>query len=268
MANHIPILFQVNPVLNDNPNINLNPTGNRANLTLNEALIVPEGKKAQIALKSFTCFYSFPNIQNGTMTFTNSVDANTFVLNFQTGLYDTRGFQNNVDANFDQNLFEMTDGNARVFFNPNFNTEKLQIQLEGFNIPPGESITLTMNQTLKDVTGFENPIVFVNGQTNYDADTFAHFNQINNLILKTSLLNSVGIQVSNQTARNQNILDICNINVKPGRQIIHQPNELYFYDISLSEPIQNINFEILDENGKDILINNSYMFNLIVRYYD
>lgn len=265
MANNIPIIFNVNPVLNENPNIILNETGNRVQLILNDSLRLPENTKAKIALKSFTAFYSFPNIKDGEISVVTSTNDST-IIQFPTGLYDTKQFQTQVNQALDVSFSPWFTPASQILFVPNFATEKLQIELVGVTIPPGETLTITMNPTLQNVTGFTSPVVMTSASNLYGANDYAHFNQINNILLKTSLLNTQGIQVNNSTARNQNIIDIVNINVKPSKQIIHQPNELYFYDISLSEPIQEIRFEILDENGNDILINNSYMFNLILRY--
>lgn len=257
MAKHIPIFLSVNPhdQSQDEGRVVFNHLGNNCRVFLNEKLELPRGAvNSQIALKSFTSYYSFPNITSDeVMTIVDGGD--TYVIEFVTGLYDTKSFQRQVE----NQLAEKYPGNGVQFeFQPNYSTETLELvhNVNG---------SMTLTPLLQKITGFGANTPLVSG-TRASGEDLAMFNQVNNLLLKCSLLNSNGIQVSNSSARNRQILDLVNINVKPSRQIIHQPNELMWYDCNLDNGCDEIEISILNEKEQDIIVNNSYTFNLVLRY--
>ena len=268
MSNTIPLLFSIDP---NNPGngVVLNDKGNRAIFSLKNTLDLSRYKNPRLSLTSFSCFYTFPNIIGQSLTFESSADGVNWVAvdtwQIQDGLYSDQGLSQALSTFVDSSVsLQGTWTGLSVTLTGNYNTEKVDFHAESVDLSAANQLRLSASQDLMYILGLSQDLIFDATKT-LSGDNQAHFNNVNSLIIGTSLLAlSPAPSIFNER-NNVKYLENINIDVSPGFQLVYRSAYPITYDLQ-DMVVNDIEVFCLDEKLNDIKMTNIWTIYLTLTY--
>lgn len=287
MSNQIPIFISVDPDV-ETDGILMNKEKNRAYVTFDKPLVIPESDEITLSLRTFSAYFSFPNLVGGTIKgeFSNDAGASwsdlfttgSSEIALDTGLYDVYGLNAAIASKFTPAIvteIETTTGvssfvGGDIFkLNPNWATETIEVTSRLHEMAPASKrVRFTLSAPLKEMLGFSSPIVIkATEDAIHSGDSKAKFNTVNNLAIACDLINSSESSAVYNNNTGSSILSTINIDATPGKQIIMNSMIDTRVPISVKENrINSFRLEVLNENLQDILMTNKWSCLLVINY--
>jgi len=247
--------------VSSDPNLGARNVGNNGStfeVLFNPALTVPEeAVNVKVSVERATVWYTFPNISaslgNNIFTF---VEAGTvFNLTIPDGLYSLSQLEQTI-IDLGTNAGIVNTPNPFLQISGNEATQKVQLTF-GYNstgAPGTETKVIFGANSPYIILGFnefeerEAPLAPTDPLTiQYPATNVAGFNQVNEVFIKSDLVND-GIPLNNKF---DGVLTNIQLDVPPGSQQTYQPfRPLYCSGESLkSASRSNVRFFLTDEEG-------------------
>ena len=219
--------------------------GSVFSVTLNLPISIPRGAiEASAGVLQANIWNTSPNIAasfgNNIFTFTTTqMPAGTYTLTIPDGLYSIDGLNTYLSSQFvnlglPSNLFTIGG---------DFATQSTILTI-GFS---GDSVNFTVANSVRTVLGFNSEVLTApSNDYSFYSENPAVFNRNNSYIIASNLV-SQGIPVNNQS---QGIISTVPINVAPGSQIVYQPQNIIWFEISelIGSPKLNMMFRLLNQN--------------------
>jgi hypothetical protein len=241
----------------------LSPDGSSFSVTLNSPLSIPRSAvEATAGVIQANIWNTSPNISpafnNNVFTFTTlQVPAGTYTINIPAGLYSLEGlntFLSNQIVNLGLPANLITIGG-------DFATQKTILTF-AFS---GDSVDFTVPNSVRTVLGFNSQILTApSNNFSFYSDNVAAFNRNNSYIIASNIV-SQGIPVNNQSS---GIIATVPINITPGSQIVYQPQNVIWFDMSelIGNSKLNMTFRLLNQNLLPTPTLDYWSFVILFRY--
>jgi hypothetical protein len=234
---------------------NVQNNGSTFEVLFNPAITVPkEAMNVKVSVERATTWYTYPNISasQGNNKFYVNEGVTPYVLTIPDGLYSLDQLSQTI-INEGTNAGITNSPNPFIQLTGNEATQRVEITFGYDNISVdwnSDSPYVILGFTQGTTTGPTSSLPIPPADPldyQYTADTVAGFNQVNEVFIKSDLVND-GIPLNNKF---DGVLTNIQISVPPGSQQTYQPfRPLYCSGESLkSASRSNVRFYLTDENG-------------------
>lgn len=244
--------------VSSDPNLGARNVGNNGStfeVLFNPALTVPEeAVNVKVSVERATVWYTFPNISAslGNNKFYVNEGATNYILTIPDGLYSLDQLEQSI-VNEGTNAGITNSPNPFIQLTGNQATQRVEITFGYDNISVdwnADSPYVILGFTQGTTTGPTSALPVPPADPldyQYTADTVAGFNQVNEIFIKSDLVND-GIPLNNKF---DGVLTNIQLDVPPGSQQTYQPfRPLYCSGESLkSASRSNVRFFLTDEEG-------------------
>ncbi len=244
--------------VSSDPNLGARNVGNNGStfeVLFNPALTVPEeAVNVKVSVERATVWYTFPNISAslGNNKFYVNEGATNYILTIPDGLYSLDQLEQSI-INEGTNAGITNSPNPFIQLTGNQATQRVEITFGYNNISVNwnaDSPYVILGFTQGTTTGPTSALPVPPADPldyQYTADTVAGFNQVNEIFIKSDLVND-GIPLNNKF---DGVLTNIQLDVPPGSQQTYQPfRPLYCSGESLkSASRSSVRFFLTDEEG-------------------
>lgn len=253
---------------------NVQNNGSTFDVLFNPPISVPkEAMNIKVSVERATAWYTFPNISAslGNNKFYVNEGVTPYVLTIPDGLYSLDQLSQSI-INEGTNAGITNSPNPFIQLTGNEATQRVEITFGYDNISVdwnSDSPYVILGFTEGTTTGPTSSLPVPPADPldyQYTADTVAGFNQVNEIFIKSDLVND-GIPLNNKF---DGVLTNIQIDVPPGSQQTYQPfRPLYCSGESLkSASRSNVRFYLTDENGDFLDTAGEYWTSTIRISYD
>jgi hypothetical protein len=223
----------------------LSSDGSQFSVSLNLPISIPRNAiEANAGVLQANIWNTSPNISpafnNNVFTFTTlQAPAGTYTIDIPAGLYSLEGLNTYISSQ----IVNLGLPSNLISIGGDFATQS-SIVLFAF---AGDSVDFTVPNSVRTVLGFNSEVILApSNDYSFYSENAAAFNRNNSYIIASNLV-SQGIPVNNQSA---GIIALVPINVTPGLQIVFQPQNVVWFDISelIGQIKLNISFRLLNQN--------------------